>query len=112
MAKGSLRKEKRHQELLIELRAIREKLDRIGNALDIANRVEPSSEWYPDPHRVEREYRMVFSPLPVPYEGQYSNEESLEQPSALRYVPSTMRTMAEMAPDTQLRLDAKLVRDF
>ncbi|HXP78798.1 MAG TPA: hypothetical protein VN976_02745 [Verrucomicrobiae bacterium] len=59
-----------------------------------------------------REYRLVFSPPSLPYEGQYADEDSLEQPSALRYVPSTTRTTAEMAPDPQLRRDAKLVRDF
>jgi hypothetical protein len=61
---------------------------------------------------IEKEYKHIFSPMPLPNGGQYSDEDSLEQPSALRYVPSTTRTTVEMAIDFQMRQDAKLVRDF
>jgi|SRR5271166_2748180 len=59
---------------------------------------------------IQEDYRRVFSPVP-PTEGQYLGEESLEQPSALRYVPSTTRT-TESATDFQTLHDAKLARDI
>jgi hypothetical protein len=61
---------------------------------------------------IEKAYRRVFSPFPPPHGRQYADEDSLEQPSALRYLPSTTRTTVEMAIDPQMRRDAKLARDF
>jgi hypothetical protein len=58
--------------------------------------------------RLVTEYRTVFSPLPLPFGEHYTDEDSLEQPSALRYVPSTTRPTVEMAIDPQMRRDAKL----
>jgi hypothetical protein len=43
----------------------------------------------PRKHAIEREYESVFSPHPLPYQGIYTDDDSLEQPSALKYVPST-----------------------
>jgi len=39
--------------------------------------------------KVEREYRQMFTPHPLPYQGLYTDEDSLEQPSELIYVPAT-----------------------
>jgi len=41
----------------------------------------------------EREYLTVFSPKIS--QGAYSDEDSLEQPSALKYVPSTATPRVE-----------------
>ncbi len=38
---------------------------------------------------LEVDYLKLFTPLPLPYQGVYTDEDSLEQPSALKYVPST-----------------------
>lgn len=37
----------------------------------------------------ERNYLQVFTPHPLPYQGLHTEEDSLEQPSQLKYVPST-----------------------
>jgi len=44
---------------------------------------------------IEHEYRKVFLPYQLPYQGIYTEDDSLEQPSALKYVPSTTTTSAE-----------------
>ena len=38
---------------------------------------------------IEQQYRQMFTSYPLPYHGIYTDEDSLEQPSALKYVPST-----------------------
>ncbi len=38
---------------------------------------------------IEREYLTIFSPPRLPSQGAYTDEDSLEQPSALKYVPTT-----------------------
>jgi hypothetical protein len=38
---------------------------------------------------LERQYEGIFTPHPLPYQGVYTDEDSLEQPSALKYVPTT-----------------------
>jgi hypothetical protein len=38
---------------------------------------------------IEREYRQIFTPHPLPSNGLYTDEDSLEQPSALEDVPTT-----------------------
>jgi hypothetical protein len=38
---------------------------------------------------IEREYQQVFTPRTLPSHGAYTDEDSLEQPSALKYVDST-----------------------
>ena len=43
----------------------------------------------------ELQYTKIFFPHPLPYQGIYSEEDSLEQPSALKYVPSTTSPNAE-----------------
>ncbi len=37
----------------------------------------------------EQTYVQIFTPHPLPYQGLYTDEDSLEQPSQLKYVPST-----------------------
>jgi hypothetical protein len=37
----------------------------------------------------EQNYVQIFTPHPLPYQGLYTDEDSLEQPSQLKYVPST-----------------------
>ncbi len=37
----------------------------------------------------EQNYVQIFTPHPLPYQGLYTDEDSLEQPSQLIYVPST-----------------------
>lgn len=38
---------------------------------------------------IEREYQQTFTPNPLPYRGLYTDPDSLEQPSALKNVPTT-----------------------
>lgn len=38
---------------------------------------------------IEREYDTFFAPHPLPFRGLYAEQESLEQPSELIYVPAT-----------------------
>jgi hypothetical protein len=44
---------------------------------------------------IEHEYRKVFLPHQLPYQGIYTEDDSLEQPSALKDVPSITTTSAE-----------------
>jgi hypothetical protein len=39
--------------------------------------------------RLQIEYQQRFHPYTLPYQGLYSDHDSLEQPSALKYVPTT-----------------------
>ena len=57
---------------------------------------------------IVRQYQEVFSPLPLPYQGTYKDEESLEQPSALKYVPSTTTPAGGTIVDPRMRRDAEL----
>lgn len=41
------------------------------------------------PAKVEQDYTQRFTAHPLPYQGIYTDEDSLEQPSQLKYVPST-----------------------
>ena len=44
---------------------------------------------------LEQDYRQVFTPHPLPYQSVFTDEDSLEQPSALKYVPTTTTPYAE-----------------
>lgn len=61
---------------------------------------------------IEREYETVFSPHPLPYQGIYTDEDSLEQPSALRYVPTTATPAVEPATAPRGYEGAELERSF
>jgi len=37
----------------------------------------------------DEQYRQVFTPFPLPYHDIFTDADSLEQPSAQKYVPST-----------------------
>jgi hypothetical protein len=50
---------------------------------------------------IEREYRLVFTPHPLPFNGLYTDTDSLEQPSALKYVDSTTTPAIDVAIDPQ-----------
>jgi len=41
------------------------------------------------PKNTEQDYLQIFTPHPLPYQGLYTEEDSLEQPSQLKYVSST-----------------------
>jgi hypothetical protein len=58
---------------------------------------------------IEKEYLKVFSPHPLPFQGLYTDEDSLEQPSALKYVPTTA---TPNAVTLQLRPNAELERSI
>jgi len=45
--------------------------------------------------RIEQQYLQVFKPHSLPREGPYPEEESLEQPSELIYVPATSTPAAK-----------------
>lgn len=45
---------------------------------------------------LERDYQRLFTPHPLPYQGVYTDEDSLEQPSALKYVPTTTTPSIEV----------------
>lgn len=38
---------------------------------------------------LEKQYLQTFTAFPLPYQGVYTDDDSLEQPSALKYVPTT-----------------------
>lgn len=38
---------------------------------------------------LEHSYQTFFVPFPLPYQGLYTEDDSLEQPSPYKYVPST-----------------------
>ncbi|HWG22252.1 MAG TPA: hypothetical protein VG225_17135 [Terracidiphilus sp.] len=38
---------------------------------------------------IEKQYLQLFAAFPLPYNGLYTDDDSLEQPSAQKYVPST-----------------------
>lgn len=40
------------------------------------------------PVKIEQDYTQVFTSHPLPYQGLYTDDDSLEQPSQLKYVPS------------------------
>lgn len=63
--------------------------------------------------KIERDYQTVFSPMPLPYQGIFTDEDSLEQPSALRYIPTTAAPTANLPIENpQMRQNAELERDF
>ena len=41
------------------------------------------------PTKTEKDYVQIFTPHSLPYKGLYTEEDTLEQPSQLIYVPST-----------------------
>jgi hypothetical protein len=57
---------------------------------------------------IEKEYETVFLPHPLPYQGTYTDEDSLEQPSALKYVPSTTTPAIGVTVSPRMRRDAEL----
>lgn len=61
---------------------------------------------------VEQEYNSVFLPHPLPYQGLYTDEDSLEQPSALKYVPTTATPTVEPTKEVQTRRNAELERSI
>jgi len=50
---------------------------------------EPQKKTRSDAEMIEELYRKIFIGMPLPNRGLYRDEDSLEQPSALKYVPST-----------------------
>lgn len=56
---------------------------------------EPKKEPRKGKSTPEMDYRQLFTPLPLPYQGVYTDDDSLEQPSALKYVPATTTPNAE-----------------
>jgi hypothetical protein len=46
--------------------------------------------------RIENEYVRLFTIPDAPHEAFYSDDYNLEQPSALKYVPSTTEPNAEV----------------
>jgi len=51
------------------------------------NRAKPRTK-KPTPRRskaapIERQYQQIFTPRPLPYQGHFADEDSLEQPSEL-----------------------------
>jgi hypothetical protein len=52
--------------------------------------------------QIEREYQQIFTPHPLPFNGIYTDSDSLEQPSALKYVDSTTTPVIEVFIDPRL----------
>jgi len=48
------------------------------------------------PAKIENEYVRLFTVPDAPHEAFYSDDYNLEQPSALKYVPSTTEPNAEV----------------
>jgi len=61
--------------------------------------------------RIEKEYDKIFVPYSLPYRGIYTDNDSLEQPSALEVVPTTASPAMETLPVTT-GLHAKLERNI
>jgi hypothetical protein len=47
------------------------------------------------PATPEQKYLQIFTPHPLPYQGLYTEEDSLEQPSELQEIPSTSSPFVE-----------------
>lgn len=60
------------------------------------------------PATLEQEYLQTFAPRQLPYQGLYTDEDSLEQPSPLKYFPSTATPGIEMDIKIQMRRHAEL----
>jgi len=61
---------------------------------------------------LEDKYRNLFSPVSLPYQGLYTDEDSLEQPSALKVCPTTTTPGVEVDIPPQARLHAQLERNI
>jgi TorA maturation chaperone TorD len=61
--------------------------------------------------KLEREYEEIFVPHNLPYQGIYTDRDSLEQPSALEVVPTTASPATATVPVT-MNPHAKLERDI
>ena len=74
----------------------------------------PSMKEARENHRktLEDKYRKLFSPVSLPYQGLYTDEDSLEQPSALRVWPTTTTPGVEVDVPPQARLHAQLERNI
>lgn len=54
-----------------------------------ATRARKREEQTPKPSELVKTYLSLFRSYPLPYQGLYTDEDSLEQPSALHVVPTT-----------------------
>jgi len=61
---------------------------------------------------VERDYQTIFTPHSLPYQGLYTDEDSLEQPSALKYVPTTATPTPDESIEHGMRRNAELERSI
>ncbi len=57
---------------------------------------------------LEREYQQLFTPHLLPYHGLYTDEDNLEQPSALKAYPTTTTPGVEINTELQVRRHAQL----
>ncbi len=65
----------------------------------------------PRESKAQRQHKDIFVPYQLPYQGLYTDRDSLEQPSALESVPTTASPAAEAFPHS-MSLHAKLERDI
>lgn len=61
---------------------------------------------------LEHEHGRIFLPVPLPYQGLYTDDDSLEQPSALKVYPTTTTPGAEVDTRPQAKLYAQLERNI
>ena len=59
-------------------------------------RPKPRTKRHTKTKTIERDYQQLFTPLQLPYQGLYTDEDSLEQPSELRDVPATSAPYVEV----------------
>jgi hypothetical protein len=50
---------------------------------------KPTRKYKSRPATIEQNYLQNFTPLTLPHQGLYTEEDSLEQPSELKDIPST-----------------------
>lgn len=57
---------------------------------------------------LEKEYLEIFAPHPLPYQGLYTDDDSLEQPSPLKVFPTTATPGISVDATPYMRRHAEL----
>jgi len=74
--------------------------------------MKPTNKKKQPENTLEREYLRVFSANPASSEDTYFGDDSLEQPSPLKSVPTTASPRAEVQNGTSTRDNAELARSI
>lgn len=64
------------------------------------------------PNTLEEAYEEFFTPHPLPYQGIYTDADSLEQPSPLKFFYTTATPAVPAVDPVPVRIHAQLDRDI